>query len=381
MSDAEFETYLNLLTRFLRLSAAQRAEIRRELRAHLEEALDEARRTGRDRDQVLYEILDDFGDAAELAARFSTIDRKRRWIMRGTVAAACAMIVMFGYLSLTPQVATRANADESAATEAENETMVALAVEEQNDVLADQMWRRLQERMPSIELADVSFEETIEFLRARFELNVHVHWRDLEQHGIDRNTLIRVHLSNITGEQLLRLILDSVGDDVRVSFDIHEGILVIATRDRLERHRTTEVYDLAGLLQLVRTGRTDTRAGRHDAADAPRDGLGVRGGGPPAGMNGSPAGNPWTGEKRASRQELLDELTVEQLREIIMQVVSSDSWCEMGGVGRLEVFENVLVVQQTPEVHRQLRELLEKLHDTLAARQRAAQGGMIQPGF
>jgi hypothetical protein len=41
MCDADFESYLDLLSRFLRLSRRQREDIRRELRAHLEDAIED----------------------------------------------------------------------------------------------------------------------------------------------------------------------------------------------------------------------------------------------------------------------------------------------------------------------------------------------------
>ncbi len=49
MSEDEFELYLRLLGKFLRLKPGQRAEISDELRDHLESRLDELTQSGLDR--------------------------------------------------------------------------------------------------------------------------------------------------------------------------------------------------------------------------------------------------------------------------------------------------------------------------------------------
>ena len=83
LSDPDYDAYLSLLTRFLRLSPSQRDEIRRELRAHMEEAIEAQLECGVPRDEAVRRALEDFGDAAELAARFSSIGSRRRWIILG----------------------------------------------------------------------------------------------------------------------------------------------------------------------------------------------------------------------------------------------------------------------------------------------------------
>src|SRR5262249_30318716 len=99
MPENEFELYLSLLGRFLRLKPAQRGEIADELRDHLEARLDELSLQGLSREQAIRAALDEFGDAAELATHFTRIAqiRRRRLIMRctaGSIAALGAMILM-----------------------------------------------------------------------------------------------------------------------------------------------------------------------------------------------------------------------------------------------------------------------------------------------
>src|SRR5579864_4426774 len=99
MPEQDFELYLSLLSRFLRLKSAQRGEIADELRDHLEERLEELAARGLSRGEAIRAALDEFGDAAELANHFTQVAhiRKRRLIMRvtfGTVAALAASLLI-----------------------------------------------------------------------------------------------------------------------------------------------------------------------------------------------------------------------------------------------------------------------------------------------
>jgi hypothetical protein len=99
MSEQEFELYLKLLSRCLNLTPGQREQIADELRDHLEERLEELAQVGVPRDKAVIQALDEFGDAAVLAANFTTIARlkRRRFLMRlslGSVGALTAVLLI-----------------------------------------------------------------------------------------------------------------------------------------------------------------------------------------------------------------------------------------------------------------------------------------------
>ena len=96
MSDREFNNYLTLLAGLLRLGDKQRKEIAEELRAHLEDRLEELVAQGVPRNEAVQRALSEFGDAAGLAAQFATISRgrKRRWLMRVTTISVAAMVLI-----------------------------------------------------------------------------------------------------------------------------------------------------------------------------------------------------------------------------------------------------------------------------------------------
>ena len=96
MSDQEFDNYLALLSRLLRLGDKQRDAIAGELRSHLEDRLDELLARGVPRDEAVRQALEEFGDAAGLAAEFVSLRRHRRnrWIMRLTTASVAAIVLI-----------------------------------------------------------------------------------------------------------------------------------------------------------------------------------------------------------------------------------------------------------------------------------------------
>lgn len=105
MSEQDFEMYLTLLAKTLRLSDKQRSAIANELRDHLEARLEELTSEGVGKHDAIKTALAEFGDASALANDFTTIGkhRNRRRIMQtafGTIAAAA--VVAFAVMTLTP---------------------------------------------------------------------------------------------------------------------------------------------------------------------------------------------------------------------------------------------------------------------------------------
>lgn len=103
MPEQDFDLYLSLLGKLLRLRPAQRAAIRDELQDHLEERTAELCGEGLTREAAVRRALDEFGDAAALADHFSRLTRlrTRRRIMRftlaGSIVSAVALLVAFAF--------------------------------------------------------------------------------------------------------------------------------------------------------------------------------------------------------------------------------------------------------------------------------------------
>ncbi|MEZ6054615.1 MAG: permease prefix domain 1-containing protein [Planctomycetaceae bacterium] len=108
MSEREFELYLSLMSKLLRLGPEQTASISDELRDHFDERFEDLCRQGVPREQAIRQALDEFGDAAGLAADFTQLarTRRRRLIMRFSLAtvflAAAALMITRAVLPPNP---------------------------------------------------------------------------------------------------------------------------------------------------------------------------------------------------------------------------------------------------------------------------------------
>ena len=101
MPEREFELYLSVLSRLLRLSPQQKDSIADELRDHLEERFEALVRSGIPRDDAIRQALDEFGDAAGLAVDFTAVSKKRirRLMMRSTAAVTALVAVVAFFMA------------------------------------------------------------------------------------------------------------------------------------------------------------------------------------------------------------------------------------------------------------------------------------------
>lgn len=128
MPENEFELYLALLAKTLRLNDKQREAIARELRDHLEQRLAELTEAGYPRYEAIKLALDEFGDASALATDLTRPRQhlQRRRIMQSTFGtlAACAAVT-FAVMTLTPTnyqgTPTQTSAEAQAQANAERE--------------------------------------------------------------------------------------------------------------------------------------------------------------------------------------------------------------------------------------------------------------------
>ena len=95
MPEHEFEIYLSVLSRLLKLTPEQTASIEDELRDHLEERFEELVRSGVERDEAIKQALDEFGDASGLAVDLTRVSQKpiRRWVIGSSIVTAAALLI------------------------------------------------------------------------------------------------------------------------------------------------------------------------------------------------------------------------------------------------------------------------------------------------
>jgi len=164
----------------------------------------------------------------------------------------------------------------------------------------------LLESRDSFVAEDMPFTKFVQSLRDRFNINVHLDRKALDDFGIDTATPITIQLRDATLESSLHHVLEQL----ELTWTIRHETLVITTPEEAEAHLDTRVYPVRDLV-LIEFERT---------VDADFD-------------------------------TLIDTIT---------STLHADSWDQVGGPGAIEPepASMSLVISQTWSVHRELDQLL-----------------------
>jgi type II secretory pathway component GspD/PulD (secretin)/tetratricopeptide (TPR) repeat protein len=222
---------------------------------------------------------------------------------------------------------------------------------------------QLDRKLPEVRFDNVGFGDVVDFLRDVSGTNIFVKWKTLEGAGVDRSTPVTANLHNVKFSKALNTILqDGLGGQAKLAYTVDEGVITISTAEELAHNVSVRVYDIRDLIINI-PDFTDAPQFSLDSAQNTGGGAsGGGGGGVQMGnmlFNGGTAANMETGP---TRQELVDSIT-----KLIEDTVATDTWKDNGGaVGALRELQGQLVVTQTPENHRLLANLLEKLRESRA---------------
>jgi autotransporter-associated beta strand protein len=221
-------------------------------------------------------------------------------------------------------------------------------IETAADAAARDMLKREIERLS---FADIDFKDVISFLREYSDANIHVNWRALTAAGIEQTTKVSIDLRNITVKRAMEIVLRDVsragaaaGPESELRHIIDGGVLTISTKADLAKEPIRKIYDIRDLLP-----------------PAPRGAAGQAE--PPAIRR-----QRWLARKKAQ----------EHIISLMRNVIDRESWADptsgptAGTPGFVQAMSGLLVVTQTPENHRALAELFEKVRKALEAQDRPA---------
>lgn len=392
MSEQEFEAYLRLLGRFLRLNDSQRQTIGRELRSHMEDRLDELTERGFTREDAVNTILDEFGDAAALGLEFGRIGRRRKWIMRttaGTIGVAAAVVLFVSFLlpenrplSGPPYshaengVVALAGADETGSTSTTRPAEATVAATPPLPALESEADRKARQRLaevaPDVEFPEgTSFEEVLSFFREASQLCVEANWNALGVLGIDRATdVLGLSLHGAKFETVMDIVLDKVGGpDADLGYVVQDGVIRISSQEDLDRKTIVRVYDCADLIRRPLTeaqqamARSYCRDAFGPAPEAPAAGGSYGGGGFGGGANIRPA------QILAEAIQEIEREHADELVDLIKATIRPDTWQPEGSIGSMKEYDGMLVVVHSLSAHKELVDMLTMLRQVRAARE------------
>ncbi len=220
--------------------------------------------------------------------------------------------------------------------------------------------RKLEDKQPEVNFEEQPLDQVITFLTDLNKLNISVDWQDLETNSIERDKPVTIKLRDVTLKTALNEILSQVGGETVLAFQVGDGLLRIATKEKLDRDRFILVYDIRDL--IVNIPRF-TEAPRIDIQQASQGG----GGGGGQNIFGGGGGGQEDEEEEQGTGPGEENPRVTQLIDIIRTTVEPDSWRETGGgQGAIRELNGQLIVYNTSDSHRQVKDLLGQLRDTRA---------------
>jgi hypothetical protein len=397
MSEHEFEKFLALLSGMLKLDAGQRDEIAGELRDHLEARLSELLAEGVPREKAILVALEEFGDAAGLAAEFLHIVRhqRRRKIMRLTAGSLAATVaIVLGSMAFWPdshpvQVTPRAVAEQPGAATGASTTLTEPTVEENNATTE----RKISKRIPA-QFEDLPLKEVLEFVFDATDVDHLIRMRKLDEEGIALDMPINLQLKQVRAEMLLDLVLGDFG----LTYTIRDGIVIISTQSDPDVALEIRLYNVRDLITMDAArsvalrerlssrfvggfgdGLVGDGGGKFFAAPSTIPSGGVAGGlvspdaggvrptAPVGGQPSEPGGSGPAPRRMAPTVPSSDGKLVEDfepLIDLIQVTVAPETWENVGGSGSaMQYDDGILVVNQSPQVHKKISVLLEKLRE------------------
>ena len=221
--------------------------------------------------------------------------------------------------------------------------------------------RKLDEVLPEFDFQEAPFEAVMEHLQEMQDINIAMDWEDLEANGIDRDKPVTILLRGLPFRTVLEEVLTQVGGDIKLAFEISDGLLRIATKDKLDLNKAVLVYDIRDL--LVNVPRFNNAATMDPSQALNQMGQGGQGGG--GGGNQLFQNNNQQQQTEQGQGQATD--IVERIMEIIRQTVEPDSWVDTGGGdASIRELNGQLIIYNTSDAHGQIRGLLDQLRATRA---------------
>ena len=251
MSQQEFENYLALLTRLLRIDPKQREQVASEFRSHLEDRLDELLERGVARETAIQTALEEFGDAAALAAEYVALsrNRKRRLIMRLTTASvAASVLIAAAIFTFWPGTNAGPGPAATVAQDTDNKApgVPGKAPATRAPALDDKLSKRID-----AEFIDTPLKDVLAYLHDTTGISFYVKKKRLQDAGVEIDVPVNISLQAIRVSTLLDLVLEELG----LVYTEKDELIIITTAEDADATMEVRVYDCRDLIAMPASAR------------------------------------------------------------------------------------------------------------------------------
>lgn len=398
MSEQEFESYISLISKLLRLNARQRAEIGEELRDHMELRLADLIAAGYSREEALRMAIEEFGDAAGLANEFVSIShsKRRRWMMRfATFSVAACFVFTVMIVSMWPEQSRlnfterstaqdgdpfgespqeKKTADPFSSGKGNNDnpfgdpnsadlspfnaakrkpiaktnskkigaTTTTLNHQEEIKKIRSELMQATKNAELTMmkrihaDFVDTPLSEVVEELSEQAGIPIHFSQVFTMEQGDVVDQQVTFSSSTTSLGTLLTMILKVNG----CCYYLKEGNVVITSEDDPAAFSTVKVYNCRDLVSMAAKGKLPKKTAQ---AESLGDTVFVQFGG---GGGGSSSDNPDSES---------------YLTEMLELMVEPDSWTSVGGLGEISSHNGLIAIRSSANVHRKVEDFLEIL--------------------
>lgn len=313
MSEHEFENYLALLSRLLRLSPQQRESVAEELRDHMEARLSALRQQGVPHNEAVRQALEEFGDANSLATEFSSIaaEKKKRWMMRATAGSMLTALAAAFFIGIywpddwKPAVVPSAVAQQNTNGPASIDS-TGLWIEDATQAKQRVRIEAALDKVGPCDFVETPLAEVTDFLGELLDIPIDIDDSALEDIGVSHEEPVSFQSTSLRARDALYHLLKPLS----LTTTIRDGALLITTPENEEFELLSRGYPV---WDLVRP----------------------------------------TGDQKAADYDSLIEL--------ITVTIAPTTWEEVGGVGGLNGYKGLLLATNTRRVQREIIALLADL--------------------
>lgn len=252
MSEQEFESYLNLLARTLRLSESQRTRIAGELRDHLEARMTELMEEDHlSKEDAVLAALDEFGDANVLAHDLTgpaTQLKRKRIMQTGFSVIATAAVVATAATYLVP------NNFQGHVTQPLAKAAPTITAPDATPESATSPVHTALNQRVSVDFDETPLENVFQHLRENYYLNVYAPLDPMEQAGLDRTYPISLRLNDVPLRMVLDLLMAELsytiddGVSTKVGYSVKDNVLVFTLLEPAATPLHTQMYDCRELI-------------------------------------------------------------------------------------------------------------------------------------
>ena len=200
---------------------------------------------------------------------------------------------------------------------------------------------------PDLKFESVPLSEALDFIRDTSDANVVVDWKSLEAVNIDHDTLINLHLHDVTLRRALTIILNQAGAGNLLTFYVDDNVLEITTQAKADSILYTMVYPVQDLLIQVPDFKPQDVSGITSALSSGGGSNQQLGAGNTGGLtssSGSSGSSAFSNSSSGSTDQKTAADQGAELVKLIMDTVRPEVWRENGGTSSIRFFNGNLIV-------------------------------------